>query len=556
MNLHIPQISGHQLPISLEASDRLFIVGANGSGKSALIQHLVSSNRGQPIKRISAHRQTWFPSGSIDLTPQSRKQFDRNITNQDVQDQSRWRDDYAQQRQSAVLFDLVAKENTRARLIARHVDSGNMGEAKKASAESSSLFDQLNELLGMGSLAVTLENSNDEEILARHRDGYAPFSIAQMSDGERNAAIIAATVLTVDPGTVLLIDEPERHLHRSIIEPFLSALFAHRMDCPFVISTHELALPVAKPKASVLLVRLCQWNGDKATAWDVELLEPNAGLPEELKRDILGSRKRVLFVEGNANSLDLPLYNALFPGLSVIPKGSCIDVEKAVKGMRGSQDLHHVEAFGLIDRDNRDEEKVRQLAEGGVFALDVYSVESLYFCSDAIAAVARQQAESLGRKAGEMIKLVEQNALDALEQDDLAERMAARRCEGRVRDQFLSKIPNSKSIKGNEIKVEITVDSTYEDELAHFKKLLVERKLDDLIARYPLRESDVFDVIVKVLELKNGETYKQTLVSRIKDDESLAEKLRKRIEPLARKLDYTAPTSGVDLPPNSGLIES
>ena len=47
MNLHIPQISGHQLPISLEASDRLFIVGANGSGKSALIQHLVSSNRGQ-----------------------------------------------------------------------------------------------------------------------------------------------------------------------------------------------------------------------------------------------------------------------------------------------------------------------------------------------------------------------------------------------------------------------------------------------------------------------------------------------------------------------------
>ena len=130
--------------------------------------------------------------------------------------------------------------------------------------------------------------------------------------------------------------------------------------------------------------------------------------------------KRILFVEGNANSLDLPLYNALFPGLSVIPKGSCIDVEKAVKGMRGSQSLHHVEAFGLIDRDNRDEEKVSQLAEGGVFALDVYSVESLYFCSDAIAAVAYRKLESLGRKAGDMIKSVEQNALDALEQDDLA----------------------------------------------------------------------------------------------------------------------------------------
>ena len=556
MNLHIPQISGHQLPISLEASDRLFIVGANGSGKSALIQHFVSSNRGKPIKRISAHRQTWLKSGSIDLTPQSRKDFDHQNPNLEVQDQARWRDDYAEWRQSVVLFDLVAKENTRSRLVTRHVDSGNLNEAKKASTESSSPFDQLNELLALGTLAVTLENSNDEEILARHQDGNAPFSIAQMSDGERNAAIIAATVLTVDPGTVLLIDEPERHLHRSIIEPFLSALFAHRMDCPFVISTHEIALPVTNPKASVLLVRSCQWNGDMATAWDVELLEPNAGLPEELKRDILGSRKRILFVEGNANSLDLPLYNALFPGLSVIPKGSCIDVEKAVKGVRGSQDLHHVEAFGLIDRDNRDEEKVKQLAEGGVFALDVYSIESLYFCSDAIAAVANRQAGSLGHKASDMIKSVKQNALAALEQDDLAERMAARRCEGRVRDQILSKIPNWKSIKGNEIKVEITVDSTYEDELAHFKKLLVEKKLDDLISRYPLRESDVFDVIVKVLELKNGETYKQTLVSRIKDDEALAEKLRKRIEPLARTLDIAAPTRGADLPPNCGQLES
>ena len=292
MNLSIPRNSGQPLQITLKPNDRLFIVGANGSGKSALIQRFVSSNRGQPIRRISAHRQTWFPSGSIDLTPQSRKQFDLNITNQEVQDQSRWRDDYAQQRQSAVLFDLVAKENARARLITRHVESGNMGEAEKASAESSSPFDQLNELLALGTLAVTLENSNDEEILARHRDSNTPFSIAQMSDGERNAAIIAATVLTVDQGTVLLIDEPERHLHRSIIEPFLSGLFAHRTDCPFVVSTHEIALPVANSKASVLLVRSCQWNGTKAGAWDVELLEPHNEIPEDLKRAILVPGRR------------------------------------------------------------------------------------------------------------------------------------------------------------------------------------------------------------------------------------------------------------------------
>ena len=538
MNWSIPQNSGQPLQMSLEDHDRLFIVGANGSGKSALIQHLVSSNPGKKIRRISAHRQTWFQSGSIDLTPQSRKQFAQDSTNLEVLNEARWQDFDAEKRQSAVLFDLVSKANTRARLITRYVDSGNTGEAEKTSAESPSPFDQLNELLGIGTLAVTLENSNDEEILARHRDGNAPFSIAQMSDGERNAAILAATVLTVEPGTVLLVDEPERHLHRSIIEPFLSALFECRTDCPFVVSTHEIALPIVNPEAHCLMVRSCRWNGDKATAWEVEFLEPNVGLPEDLKQAILGSRKRILFVEGESNSLDLPFYSALFPDISVVPKGSCVDVHRAVSGLRGSQELHHVKAFGLIDRDDRDEEEVKQLADGdGVFALDVYSVESFYYCSDAIAAVARRQAESLGRNADEMIRSATQKALYALNQDGLAERMAERRCERRVRDAILQRIPDWKCIKTNTtLKLKITVDSLYQAELARFKKLAGERRLDDLVARYPLHKSGAFDAIAKALELKSRKTYEQTLVSRIRDDEDLAQSLKQRIGPLSEVL--------------------
>ena len=106
------------------------------------------------------------------------------------------------------------------------------------------------------------------------------------------AVLMAANVLTVEPGTILLIDEPERHLHRSIIEPFLSALFAKRQDCAFVISTHEIALPIANPAASVLILRSCAWNGSHPRAWDVEFLESGAELPEDFKRDILGSKEQ------------------------------------------------------------------------------------------------------------------------------------------------------------------------------------------------------------------------------------------------------------------------
>ena len=80
----------------------------------------------------------------------------------------------------------------------------------------------------------------------------------------------------------------------------------------------------------------------------------------------------------------------------MIPKGNCEDVIKAVLGLRKSQEFHDVEAFGLIDGDNREEEQIDNLAESGIFALEAYSVEALYYYSEVIAAVARRHAESWG----------------------------------------------------------------------------------------------------------------------------------------------------------------
>ena len=310
----------------------------------------------------------------------------------------------------------------------------------------------------------------------------------------------------------------------------------------FVISTHEIALPVANPEARVLMVRSCRWDGDTANAWDIQVLEAHTDLPEDLKLAIWGSREKILFVEGESHSLDLPLYSTLFPGLSVVPKGGCTDVEKAVKGLRSSYALHHVEAFGLVDRDDRTDDDVKQLAASGVFALDVCSAESLYYCSDAIAAVARRQAESLGRNADEMIESAKRKALDALAQDDLAERMAARRCERRVRDRMLSHLPDWKSIKTNAgLEICTSVESPYSDELACFRKLVADKKLDELIARYPLRESNVFKSIAQALECTSRNTYEQTLLSQLRDDATLERSLKNRIGPLSTAL---APQSG------------
>ena len=540
MDLTIPNISGEPLTIPVEMGEQLYVVGANGTGKSALIQHWVSSMGVSTLKRIAAHRQTWLPSGNLNFTAQSRKQFEQNRVQWDRQEDARWKEQGPAERQSAALFDLVAKDNTRYRVIGQYIDDKNPKEATTFAAKSISLFKQLNDLLNLGTLKISLKNSNDEEILAQRKDNDKSYSMAQMSDGERAAAIMAANVLVADPGTAFLIDEPERHLHRSIIEPFLSALFSQRQDCAFVISTHEIALPIASPTARVMILRSCGWQNNRPVAWEAELLDSGEHLPEDLKRDIFGSRRRILFVEGKANSLDLPLYVALFPELSVIPKGSCDEVIRAVKGLRGSYEHHHVEAIGLIDKDDRTEDQVSELAQDSVFALDVYSVESLYYCADAIEAVSCRQAESLGRDPQVMLHAATQNALESIRADEnLPERMAARRSERLVYNRFATHLPDWRDIKaaGDQLTISEPIKNPYQDELNRFNGLVESGDLDRLIVRYPLRESNVFEKIVTTVGCRNQADYERMVVARVRDDVSLAENLKERIRPLAELLD-------------------
>ena len=116
----------------------------------------------------------------------------------------------------------------------------------------------------MSNLPIAISVQEDQRVVAT-KNGGLPYSIAELSDGERNALLIASNVLTVKDGTLILIDEPERHLHRSIISPLLTHLFALRPDCAFIVSTHEVMLPIDNPTTRTLLVRGCQFSDQVAS---------------------------------------------------------------------------------------------------------------------------------------------------------------------------------------------------------------------------------------------------------------------------------------------------
>ena len=534
----IERISGKPINLPLEAGKRIFIVGANGTGKSALIHRFVQQHVSEGrIKWITAHRRTWLDSDGTNFTPKARQDHDANKTSYDSQSQARWQDPFADANVSAALFDLIAKQSERAETITHYVDIGNSPRAEELASESPSPLDQINDLLELGRLKVSLEKAENQTLRARHENDKT-FGIAEMSDGERSAMIIAAQVITAESGTVFLIDEPERHLHRSIIEPFLSALFElRRDDCTFVISTHEVMLPVANPDAKVLMLRSCQWNGDQCVAWDADVLEPDSELPEELRVALLGSRREIIFVEGEYTSLDYPFYSALFPTVSVIPTGRCQEVERAVHGLRTAQRLHHVEVFGIIDRDHRQDDNVVTLATNGVFALDVYSVEGLYYCSEAIAAVARWQASSFDENAHQLAQGATEKAFEILKSRHIAKTMAAHRGASHVQELILSALPGADFITEHPIwEMRLPAGTIYCDESNLYTQSVKDGNLDELFARYPLHKTGASNEIAKALKCRDRWDYEQMVIARIQDDKTFRDYLKERLKPLVDEL--------------------
>jgi hypothetical protein len=97
--------------------------------------------------------------------------------------------------------------------------------------------------------------------------------------------------------------------------------------------------------------------------------------------DILGARRKLLFVEGEEHSLDKPIYSLLFPSASVLAKQTCRDVEHAVAGIRDAAELHWLKAFGIVDNDNRDAAEMVKLKDRGVYSVPAVSIESILLSS-------------------------------------------------------------------------------------------------------------------------------------------------------------------------------
>jgi hypothetical protein len=208
------------------------------------------------------------------------------------------------------------------------------------------------------------------------------YKASEMSDGERVIFYLIGEVVCAPPSSVIVIDEPELHLHKSIQARLWDAIEDQRPDCQFLYLTHDVDFATSRLKA----VKICVQSFDgKNWEW---FLAPAIGIPETILLQILGSRKPVLFVEGEATSTDQQLFSHVYPDYTVIGSGGCNQVINSTSAFSAQKSLHHLECNGIVDRDTRDENEINALKAKGIFVLDFAEIENVFLDEGVLEAIA------------------------------------------------------------------------------------------------------------------------------------------------------------------------
>lgn len=498
MRFSISDFNGKAQAIDLSEGQVLCIIGTNGSGKSSLVLGWAKrATTPQPV--LSGNREVAFRDSKVSLSPSETQSYEQSGWNIVRGQEARTKRGY--HNNQSWLNALLARLNDFGNhCIREEVEAHrNLDNDKAAEAQELDPIAQINQVFQSIGLSLVLSVDRNANYLVTKGAIAQTYGINQMSDGERAALILIATAILAENGQTITVDEPERHMHRSVSSPLLRELFRRRRDLIWIIATHDVAL--LRDFADAKLLVLYEYDG---TGWKFDFLDSTSDLPDGVVDAIYGARNKVLFVEGkDEGSLDKPLYQVLFPETTIKPRGSCNEVQRSVEALNSVGALNSMEARGLVDADNR--EDAAALDGTRVARLGVYAVESLYFHPSVVQAV----ADVIGKTA-EVNKILYQ-ASEKVSSDRLKED-AQNYAERALRAHLLGKPPKLVNLKESDgiFQIDLSAYSSLEDRIRDkMKRAKAARNWEELVRLIRIKGTQAPKFIRDSLGLTQNGYYEQ-----------------------------------------------
>jgi hypothetical protein len=404
VRIEVPTFQG-SIPVNVDAGTSVVFIGANGAGKTRLGVLLDTrlSESGVEVHRIAAHRSLALNPAVIppSLEVAQNKLF---YGYEEGDFNYKFGHRFQSKPEIALLSDF---DHVLSALYAENIDvsisyrksarSGNGQFIDPPPAKIDTVKDIWEKVLPHRELVILGGN-----LKTKTPDGNE-YSASDMSDGERVTFYLIAQALLAKPDTLLIFDEPELHINRSILAKLWDEIEASRPDCGFVYITHDIDFASSRHAATKYALRA--FRRSPSDAWDIELVPEDSQLPDDIVATIVGSRRPILFVEGDGGSLDSALYRRVYDQFTVIPVGSCEQVIHTVAAFSGRAELHRVGCAGLIDADGRTDQEAAYLEAKSVYRLPVSEVENLLLLPGVFLALAAALKFSEVDAQGKLAKL-------------------------------------------------------------------------------------------------------------------------------------------------------
>lgn len=437
MKVRIPDVNGENKFIENKKS--IVLIGANGSGKTRMSVWIDENNPDIDVHRISAQK-------SLNMPPHVRpseletaeEKFIYGVTHTNKKWLKKYGKRSARWGSQPEIYLLNDFEKLMEYLVTENYEKSIEYREKHKSGNSS--FDNQTKL-------ETIKAIWEDVILHRNMkicagkieviDKYStssPYNGSQMSDGERAIFYYIGEVLSAKANSLIIIDEPENHLHQSILVRLWDAIESLRDDCTFIYITHNLDFASTRVDTQIIWVKNMKLDQE----WEYQLIE-NVFDTDELMLEILGNRQSVLLIEGTADkSIDRKLYSKVYNEYNIIPLESCNAVIQAAKTYNNMKNFHHVNVIGLIDRDRRSNDEIDKLNRNSIYVPQVAEVENLFLLEEVISCV----ADNLGENKEEIISNTKDRVLEFLQNniDKQSLLFVKQRCRNHILEEINKKL--------------------------------------------------------------------------------------------------------------------
>ena len=342
------------------------IIGANGSGKSSLINEL-RKNSIDEMYVLPAQKLLYFVSNTFGRDSINKDQYIANLKNVEtkyntIQIQTqKIEDDFSSA--FTKLITLWVKD------FAKVVTDNARGVGEVSIA----LLDRVEQIWNQIFPEITFYPESDDRVLEVVRNG-DKYSINGLSDGERCVLFYIGNVLLAPENSYIVVDEPETFLNAAVYNELWDLLISERHDCQFIFASHNMDFVQSRTNATYIWCK----KFEAPYNLDYQILEESQEMPLSLLTEVSGTKKPILFCEGTKTSMDYQIYSKLFSEFCFIkPVQGHKQVIQHTKAYNNLQHLHGNTAYGIIDNDWMDESSIQVYKEQGIFVIPFNEVEMI-----------------------------------------------------------------------------------------------------------------------------------------------------------------------------------